>query len=372
MNLKQGIFLLVLFLANIQNVISQEVLSLARAINNGKINIIQVETLSERGIEGINLSKELNNYSDNIFEFIEQVGYNTIVAKLSDTSRLEYFKSANVLPPIDAKANTIAIATNYPEHKEETNVKISPVLFPKVTKLTPYKSNVFLTGNKELLDYEVELAVVYSKNVHKIEDLHDQLLGFMVAVDYSDRASMLKVYDTDHPELAVGFTDSKSKSGYFPVGPVLVVPENWKSYYKNLKIKLWRNHILTQNDQLRSMFWDVPKVTLEALKLGDEQRWIYNNKPISLLPKGYIEKGTIAITGTPGGVTFSPPTKGFIIKRAIKYGLLFKFFNWKPKAYVVDQYIRKLLRKKQFLQEGELIRAHVENLGYIYSKVQSK
>jgi hypothetical protein len=66
------------------------------------------------------------------------------------------------------------------------------------------------------------------------------------------------------------------------------------------------------------------------------------------------------------------PTKGFIISNAIKYSLLFKYFNWKPKAYVVNQFVKKLRKKDEYLKEGEKIKAQISKLGYIHSQVISE
>ncbi len=375
MKLKQSVFLSLVILCPLlciaQEKDPQKALSLARVIGLDKTHIIQVINIDKSGIEGLDLSEHFNCYTNDVFEFIESVGYDDIVSELPNINKL-FFKAKDVLPPVDAVANTISTAANYLEHKEETHTEIDPILFPKITEPSSYVSSVNTNSNDELLDYEVEMAVVYSKDIHSIKDLENQLLGFMVAIDYSQRASMFRVYDTEHPELAVGFTDSKSHIGYFPVGSIIVVPRDWKNYYKDLAIQLYRNTTLTQNDSLRSLIWDVPKITEEALKLGKKELWIFNNNKVSLLPKGYIEKGTITLTGTPGGVVFEPPTTGFIIKRAIKYTMLFQFINWDANEYVRDQYLKKLFKQEQYLQDGESIDATITNLGHIYSAIQAK
>ncbi|MDQ2179204.1 fumarylacetoacetate hydrolase family protein, partial [Marinifilum sp. D714] len=346
-------------------------LSLARVIKINKTHIIQVINIDKSGIKGLNLSEHFNYYTNDVFEFIESVGYDNIVSELPKIKKL-FFKAKDVLPPVDVVANTIAVATNYPDHKDETNIEIDPVLFPKITELSSYVSMINTCEDNELLDYEVEMAIVYSKDTHSIDELKSQLLGFMVAIDYSERASMLRAYDNGKPELAAGFTDSKSHKGYFPVGSIVVIPRNWKSYYKNLVIQLYRNHILTQSDSLKSLIWDVSKITEEALQLGKKELWTYNNSKVSLLPKGYIEKGTITLTGTPGGVVFKPPTTGFIIKSIIKYVVFFQFVKWNANEYVRDQYVKKLYKQEQYLQNGESIDASISNLGHIYSTIQSQ
>lgn len=374
LSLKQTIFTVLTILSftllNAQETDVKKALSLARVKKEGKIHIFQVNKIEDTFIEGIDLSESFNIYPNTIFELIENVGYDQITEKIliSNSTKIS---TSDVLTPVDATKTTIAAATNYPEHKEETNVEIEPVLFPKVVELTPYISQVN-TKKEFLLDYEVELGVVYSKDVEKADDINNQLLGFMVIMDYSDRASQLLDYDTDHPELAVGFTDSKSHETFFPVGAILVVPKDWKNYYKELNLKLWRNNEIKQNDFPKNLFWDVPKITEESLKLGNKEVWTLRGNPISLLPKNYIEKGTIVITGTPGGVIMTTPTKGYIIRNAIKYSLLFKFFSWKPKEYVIHQFVKKLRKQDQYLKDGEIIKAAISNLGYIKSTVKSK
>ncbi len=374
MNLKQ-LTIVIFTLASFSFVEAQELnvekaLSLARVKKDGKTHILQVNRIDDSFIEGIDLSKDFNYYSDDIFDIIEKIGYDKIVANISTGTKVK-INSSNVLTPVDAITNTIAVATNYPEHKDETNVEIDPILFPKIAQLTPYISKV-KTKKEYLLDYEVELGFVYSKDVKSIEDLDNQLLGLMVVMDYSDRASQLIDYDTDHPELGVGFTDSKSHDGFFPVGPILVVPKDWKRYYKDLQIQLFRNSEIKQKDTIINMFWDIPKITEESLKLGNEKIWTLRGKPISLLPKNYIEKGTIVATGTPGGVILTTPTKGYIMRGAIKYSLLLKFFKWKPEAYVKHQFVKGLRKKDKYLKSGERVKAQISNLGYINSQIISE
>ena len=136
----------------------------------------------------------MNCYTNDVFEFIESVGYNHIVSELPNINN-QFFKAKDVLSPVDAVTNTIATATNYLEHKEETHTEIDPVLFPKITELSSYVSTVNTNKDNELLDYEVEMAVVYSKDIHSVKDLENQLLGFMDAIDYSQRASVKSILD---------------------------------------------------------------------------------------------------------------------------------------------------------------------------------
>ena len=374
MKLKQGIFfslfISLTFLVQAQEMDPMKALSLARIVIDGKINIIQVEKLNEQGILGVNLSESTNYFTDDIFDFIETIGYDSILVILSSLNETVHYNAIQILPPVDVIANTIAVANNYPEHKKETNTKIEPILFPKITDATSYVSNVTVDKDKELLDYEVELAVVYSKNTYHIKDLNNQFLGFITAIDYSDRARVLKAYDSDHPELAVGFTDSKSRKGYLPLGAIMVVPQDWRTYYKKLRIHLFHNSNIEQKDTVKNMYWDIQKITDEALKLGTKEQWTLNKNPVSLLSNEHIEKGTILLTGTPGGVIFRPPTKFFVIRKAVEYIILLKFFTWIPKDYVIDRYIQKLIRKKQFLKRGDSINAYIENLGYIYSNIK--
>ena len=190
--------------------------------------------------------------------------------------------------------------------------------------------------------------------------------------DYSDRANQLRSYDTDHPELAVGFTESKSHDGFLPVGPILVIPRDWENYYKELNLKLFRNTEIKQNDYVKNMYWDIRKITEESLKLGNKEIWSIRGNRISLLPKNYIEKGTIVSSGTPGGVLLTTSTNGFIIRGAIKYSLLFKFLNWHPEAYVKDQFVKKLFRKNTYLKQSKKTKAQISNLGYIHSAIISE
>ncbi|MDO5971394.1 hypothetical protein Q4Q35_16430 [Flavivirga aquimarina] len=96
----------------------QKALSLARVKKDGKIHIIQVYKIEDSFIEGTNLSESFNFYPNNIFDLIEKLGYDEILMKISSGSNVK-ISSGDVLLPVDAITNTIAVATNYPEHKKK-------------------------------------------------------------------------------------------------------------------------------------------------------------------------------------------------------------------------------------------------------------
>ena len=61
------------------------------------------------------MSEDFNTYPNNIFDLVDKIGYDQIVLKIHDGTKVK-FHYYDLLPPVDAITNTIAAATNYPEH----------------------------------------------------------------------------------------------------------------------------------------------------------------------------------------------------------------------------------------------------------------
>ncbi len=347
-------------------------LSLARIIlSDSVVHTIGVTDFQNSQITGIDLSTTFNYYPNSPFDFIDSLGYDEIANLLLNSEKQEIFQQAQITTPIKNKIYSIATGINYAQHKDETKLSVKPFLFPKIINASGFNDTVHI-DSEVLLDYEVELGIVFSKDIHLLNDLYNQHIGCIVLLDYSDRATMLKVFDNKNPKTAKGFTDSKSKTGYFPIGPLLVVPKNWQTFYPRLKLQLWRNNKLMQNDTSGNMIWGLETIVKEALKLGNDSLWVFQSKKISLLPKGFIEAETIVLTGTPGGVIFKPPSSALITKSVLKHIFGFGYLKRSIHKAVVTTYIKKSKRKKEFLQNCEHITAEITHLGKIYSSIKIK
>src|SRR5262249_2610132 len=144
-------------------------------------------------------------------------------------------------------------------------------------------------------------------------------VGLMVCNDVSERAVQVRAFDPNDPKTAKGFTDGKSRPGFLPLGPYVVVPKDWKAFVPKIGLRLWWNGQARQTDEAAPMIWDIERQVEEALAIGKDARFTHAGKPVALLPDGKIAKGTILVSGTPGGVILKAPSQTFIVAKLADY-----------------------------------------------------
>jgi 2,4-diketo-3-deoxy-L-fuconate hydrolase len=274
----------------------------------------------------------------------------------------------HLLPPIADGTAHVASAENYPDHQQETAVGApvsSPFLFPKI--VAPTGSNVDVARQaKDLFDYEVELCATFGADVASAADLARVPVGLLVCNDLSERSVQVRSFDPSHPSTAKGFTDGKSRAGFLPTGPYVVVPRDWKSFVAKIGLRLSLNGQQRQNDQAANMIWDIERQVKEALALGDDPRFTHDGKPVSLLPDRVIKKASILVSGTPGGVILRSPSQAFIAQTLAEYALHAEFIKTPdPQQYVKDRYVEDLRKNGHFLMPGDVIDCEADYLGAI-------
>ena len=139
------------------------------------------------------------------------------------------------------------------------------------------------TGLTEMLDYEVELAVIIGKRCRNVkrEDAFAHVFGYTVSNDVSAR------------DLQRGYTQwafGKSLDGSAPMGPWIVTIDEFQSP-PSLRVTAKVNGEIRQDSNTNDFIFDIPHL-------------------ISELSQGItLEPGDIIMTGTPSGVGmgFTPP-----------------------------------------------------------------
>ncbi len=218
-----------------------------------------------------------------------------------------------ILSPIEyPRRNIICLGKNYREHALEMKGKITdavvvpdyPIYFSKACNKTIGDGDI-ITGHKgvsEMVDYEVELAIIIGKegvNIPK-NQVKDHIFGYTIANDVSARD-----LQKDHFQWLKG----KSLDGFCPLGPV-VIDKNDVMYPPSLGIKCFVNDELRQSAKTDELIFDIDTIVSDL------------SKGMTLLP------GDIILTGTPSGVGmgFKPPkylSSGDVIKCEIeKIGIL--------------------------------------------------
>lgn len=176
----------------------------------------------------------------------------------------------------------VCVGLNYRDHAAETNARIptEPVLFLKATNTVvgPY-DNVIIPKNSLKTDYEVELALIISKECRYLNsesEAVDYIAGYTISNDVSER-------DFQKERGGGQWTKGKSCDTFNPVGPFMITKDEIKDV-NNLWMKLFVNGILQQNGNTGNMIFNPYFL-------------VYHISQFMTL-----EPGDIVSTGTPSGV----------------------------------------------------------------------
>ncbi|HHX67247.1 MAG: fumarylacetoacetate hydrolase family protein [Miniphocaeibacter sp.] len=243
----------------------------------------------EVGIEKDNSIIKLNNY-DNIIEMISD-GYNNS-KKIEEliSEEIREYDSINILSPIERPIHDIiCVGKNYADHISELGGEITSEFIPNYFGKRANK----ILGHKDIIegifdidsemDYEVELAVIISKDCKNIrkEDYRDYIFGFSIFNDISSRH--LQSY---HKQWYRG----KGVDNYSVLGPCIVTVDEFE-FPLSLNLETFVNGELRQNSNTEKMIFKIEDI------IEDLSRTMT------------LEPGDIIATGTPSGVGkgFNPP-----------------------------------------------------------------
>lgn len=210
-----------------------------------------------------------------------------IDANLQVKGRQIPLDQVEILSPIERPIrNIFCLGKNYKDHALEMKGKITdevvipdrPIYFSKAC-VSPLQHLGHIRGHigiSDQVDYEVELAVIISKdgiNVSK-EKAKEYIFGYTIANDISARDLQKSHYQ---------WLKGKSLEGFCPLGPVIVTRESL-AYPPDLAIRSYVNGQKRQDARTNQLIFDLDTI-------------------ISDLSKGMtLRKGDIILTGTPSGV----------------------------------------------------------------------
>ncbi len=339
-----------------------DALALARVARDGEVHTILVLGSSEQAIEGIDLTLSLGERSTYPLDVVASKGF-AAIANVATTGKRESFARSTVLVPIDEVSNHVCTGINYADHSAETGqADVQPFLFPKVAKPTSFETTIERRDG-ELLDYEVELCVAFGKTIATEADLADNPMGFVVCNDVSERATQILNLDNANQATGKGYTDAKSRPGFLPLGPWVVVPKDPNAYLAKSTIALYRNGKRKQSESPTKMIWKIDRIVKEALALGKDARFELGGKSLALLPTGKIERGTLLMTGTPAGVILQAPTFQYKAAKAAEWIGTGAFLSMDVETFVKQEFVADLREAREFLLPGDAIEAEATGLG---------
>ncbi len=239
-----------------------------------------------------------------------------------------------ILSPITTPCRVICQGANYRQHAIESGMdpdhRPFNLFFDKTdAAVTGPTADVIRPAHVELLDYEIELALVVRRAVTAPTVITEQTLpeyvfGVTVANDVSAR-------DVQLPQGQ--FLKGKSYRGFCPLGPVLAVLEPAEfPLLDDLDLHLAVNGELRQTDNTANMLYRPAETLTELTEFCD------------------LSPGDVVLTGTPhGSVAKSPPA----IVRRLATALL-------PEDKLWAAFIRQN-RNKGFLKPGDVVSASIRN-----------
>lgn len=227
----------------------------------------------------LDVSSVVKDYDE---EFFRESGIEKLKKELIDNR--ERFpkvpKGTRIGSPIARPSKLICVGLNYAQHAKESGMPVpkEPVLFFKATTaICGPNDDVIIPKNSTKTDWEVELAVVISKEASYVSkaDAMQYVVGYMVHNDVSERAFQI--------EREGQWVKGKSCDTFAPLGPYLVTKDEIDNPH-NLKLWLKVNGQIMQNSTTADLIFDIPHLVS------------YISQFMTLLP------GDVISTGTPFGV----------------------------------------------------------------------
>lgn len=339
-----------------------EAISFARATIDGTVHLLAVVKDDGVAIDTVDIGEALGEAPRYPLDLVTKHGFAKVAGAIA-TAKPRTVSRASLLPPIAEGTAQVCAAENYEAHQAETDAAPTPFLFPKIVQ--PTGENVEVARQKgDLLDYEVELCVAFGKDIASASDLTGTTVGYVLCNDLSERATQVLNLDPNDQASGKGFTDAKSRAGFLPLGPYVVVPKDPDAFIAKIRLKLSVDGKPRQDDTTKSMIWKVPEIVKQALAVGDTPRFSLAGKPRALLPDKKIAKGMLVVSGTPGGVNLKAPGLDFKAIKAAEYYAGFVFLQGKTlEKYVQEQYVEELRKGGAFLAPGNVIEAEGTMLG---------
>lgn len=142
--------------------------------------------------------------------------------RASGTLKSHLITDYKLLPPVMRPSKILALALNYQEHIDETNLKFfdEPIVFAK------YPSNMIADGDEielppfeQKVDEECELAVVMGKDARNIlpSEADDYIFGYTICNDVSARNRQRERLNMGQP-----YSYAKNFATFCPMGPWVV------------------------------------------------------------------------------------------------------------------------------------------------------
>lgn len=241
--------------------------------------------------------------------------------------------AVEMLSPVTAPARVICQGANYRQHMIESGLnpdaKRFNMFFEKSdASISAPRGSIVRPAHVRLLDYEVELALVFKKQISRPvsvtpDNLHEHIFGLTIANDVSAR-------DVQLPQTQ--FFKGKSYRSFCPLGPYLAVLEPGEARYLNeLTLMLQVNDKVRQRDSTANLVYKPAETISELSTFSD------------------LSPGDVLLTGTPAGCALRAPPQ--LVRRVMQLLLS------EPQLWAA--FTRAQGKRAEYLKPGDVVRATI-------------
>lgn len=238
-----------------------------------------------------------------------------------------------LLSPVTQNQQYVCQGTNYVSHLVESGIdpeqQTFNMIFRKASScIAPPNTDVVRPAHVSLLDYELELGLVFGKKIDgpvKVtwENLADYVGALVVNNDISARDVQLPQWQ---------FYKGKSYRTFGPTGPWLtLIDQDDVKHIAKLRLQLFVNNKGRQDALAEDLFFQPPETLTELSGVQD------------------FAEGDLLATGTPGGVAMQAP----------KSKLLMFISKLIPEAKKWEIFIKRSQSNPSFLQPGDVIQSRI-------------
>lgn len=244
-------------------------------------------------------------------------------------------KDVRLLSPVTAPARILCQGANYRQHMIESGMdpdaKTFNMFFEKSDcSLNAPHGTVIKPPHVRLLDYEIELALVFRRPITGPVTITDKTIGeyvfgITIANDVSAR-------DIQIPQTQ--FFKGKSYRGFCPMGPYLTVLEPGEfRYLHGLDLSLSVNGQERQRDNTRNLVFKPAETITELSTFSD------------------IAPGDVLLTGTPSGCALRIPPPA--LRKLMQFLL--------PEGRLWAALRKAQARRPHYLKVGDVMRARISS-----------
>ena len=238
-----------------------------------------------------------------------------------------------LLSPVTAPCRLLCQGANYRQHMLESGLdpdqKIFNMFFEKADcSVSAPRGSVTRPAHVALLDYEIELALVFRKAITgpvtiTPENMHEYVFGLTIANDISAR-------DVQIPQMQ--FFKGKSYRGFCPLGPHLTVLEGEEfAYVDRLTLTLAVNGEVRQHDDTGNLVYKPAETITELSTFSD------------------VSPGDVLLTGTPAGCALRIPPAP--VRKLMQFAL--------PERKFWATFRKVQAKRRQYLNPGDVMTATI-------------